>query len=152
MTAPINLETELERLRAENEKMSAILFERQKRNDLASKLQATKTMQEDLVNRVGMMFGITYEKFFGRARPEHIAWPRQVAMALMYDLCDMSLQEVGDYFSGRDHGTVLHAIRQVKNRCDVDPTYKSKVDLIRRSFVDSNISVLFGGLWPNKIQ
>lgn len=49
-------------------------------------------------------------------RARSVAWPRQVAMALARDLTPRSLPEIGRAFGGRDHTTVMHAVRQVAKR------------------------------------
>src|SRR4029434_2755412 len=51
-----------------------------------------------------------------KRRPASIAFPRQVAMYLARELTKASLNEIGDAFGGRDHGTVLHACKLVKKR------------------------------------
>jgi hypothetical protein len=50
-----------------------------------------------------------------RRRPGFIAWPRQIAMCLSYQCTDQSLEEVGAQFGGRDHGTVMHAVKTVND-------------------------------------
>jgi chromosomal replication initiator protein len=69
-----------------------------------------------------------------KRRPASIAFPRQVAMYLARELTKASLNEIGDAFGGRDHGTVLHACKLVKRRM-------SEQDNIRQtiSFIDSSL-------------
>ena len=66
-----------------------------------------------------------------RRRPNHIAVPRQIAMYLSRELTKHSLQEIGEAFGGRDHGTVIHACRQVENLVDQDDTVRHSVDYLR---------------------
>ena len=49
-----------------------------------------------------------------KRRSRSIARPRQMAMALAKELTNHSLPEIGDHFGGRDHTTVIHACRKVK--------------------------------------
>ncbi len=63
-----------------------------------------------------------------RRRPANIAFPRQVAMYLSRLLTDHSLQEIGDAFGGRDHGTVIHACKTVENMMDQDESVKRAVE------------------------
>jgi chromosomal replication initiator protein len=65
-----------------------------------------------------------------RRRPNNIAFPRQVAMYLSRVLTDHSLQEIGDSFGGRDHGTVIHACKTVENMMDQDASVKRSVDFL----------------------
>jgi len=62
-----------------------------------------------------------------KRRPNNIAIPRMVAMYLSRRLTSKSLQEIGDAFGGRDHGTVLHACRSVEDRISNDPTLRQQV-------------------------
>jgi chromosomal replication initiator protein len=63
----------------------------------------------------------------GKRRPENIAFPRQVAMFLARQLTANSFNAIGEAFGGRDHGTVLHACRTVKDRMEVDPQIRQVV-------------------------
>lgn len=55
-----------------------------------------------------------------KKRTRSVARPRQIAMALSKELTNHSLPEIGQAFSGRDHTTVLHACRKIKELCEVD--------------------------------
>ncbi len=55
-----------------------------------------------------------------RKRPANIAFARQVAMYLARELTGSSYQEIGDAFGGRDHGTIMHACRQVADLMDYE--------------------------------
>ena len=44
------------------------------------------------------------------------------------EITPLSLDEIGDHFGGRDHSTVLYAVRKVQSRCDSDPTFAATVD------------------------
>jgi chromosomal replication initiator protein len=65
-----------------------------------------------------------------KRRPEHIAFPRQIAMYLSRTLTDSSLSTIGEAFGGRDHGTVLHACRQVKDRMEIDASVRQAVNYL----------------------
>ncbi len=66
-------------------------------------------------------------------RLQNIARPRQVAMYLSKILTTKSLPEIGRKFSGRDHTTVLHAVRKVQETCAADQEFANDVDILRRS-------------------
>jgi chromosomal replication initiator protein len=77
------------------------------------------------------VFGVTKEEILSDARPDRIAFPRQVAMALAVEsLPGIKHKEVGIAFL-RDRTNVIHAIRAVNNRCDTEPAVKEKVNEIR---------------------
>jgi len=71
----------------------------------------------------------TVEKYFNlkenelnsASRSQKIAFPRQIAMYILKDVMEMPLQQIGDLFGGRDHTTVLHAIRSIESKKDSDP-------------------------------
>jgi len=50
---------------------------------------------------------------YSKRRPANIALPRQIAMYLAKELTQKSLPEIGELFGGRDHTTVLHAVRKI---------------------------------------
>jgi chromosomal replication initiator protein len=74
---------------------------------------------------------VTVTALEGRGKPAHLALARQIAMALAYELPGASLPHVGEFFGDRDHGTVLHAIRVIQNRCQVYPDIRALVNTIR---------------------
>ena len=75
---------------------------------------------EQIQKRVAEHFDVRFADMTSKRRPKNIAFPRQVAMYLARELTKMSLVEIGDAFGGRDHGTVLHAHRLVKDRMGDD--------------------------------
>ncbi len=79
------------------------------------------TITVDLIQkRVAEHFDIRLSDMTSKRRPENIAFPRQVAMFLARHLTESSLSAIGEAFGGRDHGTVLHACRSVKDRMETD--------------------------------
>ena len=67
------------------------------------------------------------------ARPANIAMARQIAMYLSRKLTTHSLQEIGRQFGGRDHGTVMHAIKVIGNAMENDENIKRKVDYLLKT-------------------
>lgn len=65
-----------------------------------------------------------------RRRPSNIAFPRQVAMYLSRKMTPCSLVEIGDAFGGRDHGTVIYAVRKVEQRMGCEPQVRDAVDVL----------------------
>ncbi len=66
-------------------------------------------------------------------RARQVARPRQVAMYLSKLLTARSLPEIGRKFGGRDHTTVMHAIRKVEELMDDDAQIAQDVDVVRRA-------------------
>ena len=78
-------------------------------------------------------YGLQIKDLLSKRRTRMLARPRQVAMALSKELTEHSLPEIGDAFAGRDHTTVLHACRQVRNLMETDGKLREDWDkLIRK--------------------
>jgi chromosomal replication initiator protein len=69
---------------------------------------------ERIAQRVGRYFQVEPRQLQARSRSRGILLPRQVGMYLARQLTELSLQQIGAYFGGRDHSTVLHACRKVE--------------------------------------
>lgn len=82
--------------------------------------------------RVAEHFDLRLADMTSKRRPENIAFPRQIAMYLARSLTESSLNTIGEAFGGRDHGTVLHACRLVKDRMEVDPNVRQVVTYLEK--------------------
>jgi len=86
---------------------------------------------ETIQKRVADHFQIRHSDMTSKRRPNNIAIPRQAAMYLARTLTKHSLQEIGDAFGGRDHGTVIHACKAVDNMMEQDATMRSSIDFLK---------------------
>lgn len=77
---------------------------------------------ENIQKTVAEYYKVKVADLLSKRRSRSIARPRQMAMALAKELTNHSLPEIGDHFGGRDHTTVMHACRKVKEliQCDND--------------------------------
>jgi chromosomal replication initiator protein len=80
--------------------------------DLLS-VQNRQISVENIQKTVADFFNIKVADMYSKKRPANIARPRQIAMYLAKELTQKSLPEIGELFGGRDHTTVLHAVRKV---------------------------------------
>lgn len=87
---------------------------------------------EVIQKKVAEHYDIRLADMTSKRRPENIAFPRQVAMYLSRQMTESSLNTIGEAFGGRDHGTVLHACRLVKNRMDVDANVRQIVSYLEK--------------------
>ena len=87
---------------------------------------------DEIQRKVAEHYNIRLSELLSPRRARNIARPRQVAMYLAKHLTERSLPEIGGKFGGRDHTTVLHAVRQVGARMACDVTLAEDVDLLRR--------------------
>ena len=85
---------------------------------------------EGIQKKVADHFDLRLGDMTSRRRPENIAFPRQIAMYLARHLTGNSLSSIGDAFGGRDHGTVMHACKLVKDRMSVDDNVRQKVSYL----------------------
>ena len=84
--------------------------------------------------KVAEHYDIRLADMTSKRRPENIAFPRQVAMYLSRQMTELSLNAIGEAFGGRDHGTVLHACRLVKDRMEVDANVRQVVQYLEKQF------------------
>jgi chromosomal replication initiator protein len=90
---------------------------------------------EVIQKKVAEHFDIRLADMTSKRRPENIAFPRQVAMFLARRMTESSLNTIGEAFGGRDHGTVLHACRLVKDRMEVDSNVRHAVGLLEKQLM-----------------
>ena len=86
---------------------------------------------ETIQKRVADHYQIRHSDMTSKRRPNNIAIPRQIAMYLTRTLTKHSLQEIGDAFGGRDHGTVIHACKAVDNMMEQDTSTRGSVDFLK---------------------
>lgn len=77
-------------------------------------LQEKLVSIDNIIKTVSEYYKIKVSELLSKRRSRSVARPRQVAMALCKELTNHSLPEIGDAFGGRDHTTVLHACRLIK--------------------------------------
>ena len=90
---------------------------------------------EAIQKKVAEHFDIRLADMTSKRRPENIAFPRQIAMYFSRQLTESSLNAIGEAFGGRDHGTVLHACRLVKNRMEVDANVRQVVHYLEKQLM-----------------
>ncbi|MCS7063764.1 MAG: chromosomal replication initiator protein DnaA [Methylacidiphilales bacterium] len=105
--------------------------------DLFQQEQRPSISIELIQRRVAEAYDVRLGDLTGRRRPAHIALPRQIAMYLARQLTNSSLMEIGDAFGGRDHGTVLHAYREISRRMTEDPRLKQMIDTLVEKLKDA---------------
>ena len=90
---------------------------------------------ELIQRKVAEHFDIRLADMTSKRRPENIAFPRQIAMFLTRRMTETSLSAIGEAFGGRDHGTVLHACRLVKDRMEVDANVRQVVSYLEKQLM-----------------
>ena len=87
---------------------------------------------EEIQKRVAEHFNIRLADMHSARRARQVARPRQVAMYLAKQLTSRSLPEIGRKFGGRDHTTVMHAVKKVEELRGTDSTFDEDIELLRR--------------------
>ena len=90
---------------------------------------------EVIQKKVAEHFDIRLADMTSKRRPENIAFPRQIAMYLSRQMTESSLNTIGEAYGGRDHGTVLHACRLVKDRMEVDANVRQVVHYLEKQLM-----------------
>lgn len=112
---PINIETTKEALK-----------------DLIS-AHAKMVTLDNIIRTVARYYNIKIQDLTGSRRTRSIARPRQIAMALAKELTNHSLPEIGEQFGGRDHTTVLHAVRKIEELKQTDNKIQDDYNLLRHT-------------------
>ena len=95
-----------------NQKDISIALAKEALRDLLS-IQNRQISVENIQKTVADFYKIKVADMYSKKRPASIARPRQIAMYLAKELTQKSLPEIGELFGGRDHTTVLHAVRKI---------------------------------------
>ena len=107
-------------------------FTKEALKDLLS-LQAKLVTIENIQKTVADYYKVRMADLLSKRRSRSVARPRQVAMALAKELTSHSLPEIGDAFGGRDHTTVLHACKRIKELRDSEQRMKEDYSNLLRT-------------------
>jgi chromosomal replication initiator protein len=107
-------------------------FTKEALKDLLS-LQAKLVTIENIQKTVADYYKVRMSDLLSKRRSRSVARPRQVAMALAKELTSHSLPEIGDAFGGRDHTTVLHACKRIKELRDTEQRMKEDYSNLLRT-------------------
>jgi chromosomal replication initiator protein len=91
-----------------------------------------KVTIDEIKRKVADHYNLRLSDLVSARRARAVARPRQVAMFLAKTLTAKSLPEIGRGFGGRDHTTVIHAVRKVEQLCETDSQLSDDIELLRR--------------------
>lgn len=100
--------------------------------DLLS-VQNRQISVENIQKTVADFFNIKVADMYSKKRPANIARPRQIAMYLAKELTQKSLPEIGELFGGRDHTTVLHAVRKITADRSKNPEINHELHVLEQT-------------------
>ncbi len=96
----------------------------------------------DIQKKVAEFFDIRVADMKSNRRPKNIAHPRQIAMYLARELTDLSLQELGEGFGGKDHSTIIYGHKATKKKMDSNPKLRQTVQKLKRSLSQESAPLL----------
>ncbi len=100
--------------------------------DLIRAREQKKVKIEDIQRLVANHYNVSRQDILSSRRTATVVRPRQIAMYLSKALTPRSYPEIGRRFGGRDHTTVLHAVRKIEELADKDSALASEIDLLKR--------------------
>jgi chromosomal replication initiator protein len=100
--------------------------------DLIRPQEPKRVKIEDIQRVVARQYNVSRADLLSSRRTANVVRPRQVAMYLAKTLPLRSLPEIGQRFGGRDHTTVLHAVRKIENLVSTDSALAEEIELLKR--------------------
>jgi chromosomal replication initiator protein len=100
--------------------------------DLVRNREPKRVKIEDIQKLVASRYNVSRSDILSERRTAAVVRPRQIAMYLSKVLTLRSLPEIGRRFGGRDHTTVLHAVRKIEKALGEDHTLSDEVELLKR--------------------
>lgn len=107
--------------------------------DLLHEEANSKVTVDQIQKKVSDYYQLRFSELIGRRRTSNIVFPRQVAMYISRTLTSDPLKAIGDAFGGRDHGTVIHACKQVENMMEQDGSVKRAVDYLIKQLSQARV-------------
>jgi len=107
--------------------------------DLIGTREPRRVRIEDIQKVVSRHFNVSKADLLSSRRTRTIVRPRQIAMYLSKIMTPRSLPEIGRRFGGRDHTTVLHAVRKIEELMGGDRGFADEVELLRKMVEDQPI-------------
>jgi chromosomal replication initiator protein len=104
--------------------------------DLIRPQEPKRVRIEDIQRVVARQYNVSRADLLSSRRTANVVRPRQVAMYLAKILTLRSLPEIGRRFGGRDHTTVLHAVRKIEALAGNDTTFAEEIEGLKRQLQD----------------
>ena len=104
--------------------------------DLIRPQEPKRIKIEEIQRIVARQYNVSRADLLSSRRTANVVRPRQVAMYLAKQLTLRSLPEIGRRFGGRDHTTVLHAVRKIENLVNTDASLAEEIELLKRQLQD----------------
>jgi len=110
--------------------------EEREMRDLIRPAETERVRIEDIQRVVARQYNVSRADLLSSRRTANVVRPRQVAMYLAKILTLRSLPEIGRRFGGRDHTTVLHAVRKIETLAGNDSSFAEEIESLKRQLQD----------------
>jgi chromosomal replication initiator protein len=113
-------------------------------NEIVSKISDRTSREisiENIQKIVSEHFDLTVEKIVGKNRKRNIVVTRQLAIYFSKKMTDLSLKEIGKHFGDRDHATILHSIKTVKDLMQFEPMFIETVNKLEHKLENGLVKV-----------
>jgi chromosomal replication initiator protein len=100
--------------------------------DLVQNPDQRRIKIEDILRIISRHYGVSKGDLLSQRRHRSVVWPRQIGMYLAKQLTSRSLPEIGRRFGGRDHTTVLHAIRKIEGEITKNPRLEDELEELKK--------------------
>jgi chromosomal replication initiator protein len=92
-----------------------------------------KIITNELIQKiVAESFSVKISDLKSKRRTKAVVLPRQVAMFLCRNLANSSFPEIGNFFGGKDHSTVIHAVKVIEEKKEKDPELRARIEMLIR--------------------
>jgi chromosomal replication initiator protein len=89
--------------------------------------------EDNIIDAVTGYFNVKMSDLKSKKRTKSISLPRQIAMYILRNKLNISLQEVGELFGGRDHSTVLHSVQSIEKKSKEDKEIQEIIATLEKS-------------------
>jgi chromosomal replication initiator protein len=100
--------------------------------DLVHGMEPRRIRIDEILKVISRHYGVSRGDLLSERRHRSVVWPRQIGMYLAKQLTSRSLPEIGRRFGGRDHTTVLHAIRKIETHLAGNPRLKDELEDLKK--------------------
>ena len=93
----------------------------------------TQVTLDEIISFVADVFEVSTAQIVGKSRKREIVSARHAAMYLSKEFTHRSLKSIGLHYAGRDHSTVIHAVKAVEARLETEPAFRKNMEMARKS-------------------
>jgi chromosomal replication initiator protein len=111
----------------------------QQLKDTITSSKQTNVSVDIIIRTVAEHFSLTPTDLRSKKKSQNIVHPRHLAMYIIRDLTELSTTDIGQFFGGRDHTTVMNAIDKIEKRIISDPTEDTTIQSLKRLIKENHV-------------